>query len=96
MSEAQVREWFAKKPLSEALRRTPEAAADTGSLPALKRATIIASIILAVINLPIAIAHEDEDMLVSLIGLGVLWIPFWLRKRFENGGSGDAGSDGDD
>jgi uncharacterized Zn finger protein (UPF0148 family) len=96
VSEAQVREWFAKKPVSEALRRTPEAAADTGSLPALKRATIIASIILAVINLPIAIAHEDEDLLVTLIGLGVLWIPFWLRKRFEHGGPGDAGSDGDD
>ena len=53
--------------------------------------------ILAVINLPIAFAADEEDMLAMFIGMGVLWIPFWLRNKFANGGSpDDSDSGGDD
>jgi hypothetical protein len=100
VAEADVRKWFAKPPSTRSL---PDAAAESGaadgeSLPTLKRASIVASIILAVINLPISLAYDDDEMLVPVIGLLALWIPFWVRNRFEHGGSKHSGldSDGDD
>jgi transcription initiation factor IIE alpha subunit len=96
VSEEQVKQWFAKKTMPALGRATKPETAPV-DLSSLKRATIIASVILAVINLPIALVHDDEDILATMIGLGVLWIPFWLRNKFQqNGSSGDSGSDGDD
>jgi len=95
VTEAQFKLWFAKKAVPAAMARTPEQAMDTGDLSSLKVASIIASIILVVINIPIALAHDDEDMLITIIGAGVLWIPFWLRNKLNNGSGGDSDSDTD-
>lgn len=100
VAEAEVRKWFSKQPSARSLRDAPidAGAADGESLGVLKRASIIASIILAVINLPISLAYDDDEMLVPVIGLLALWIPFWVRNRFEHGTSKHSGfnSDGDD
>lgn len=96
VSEAQVKQWFGKTTMPASLARDVKPEVDAGDLAGLKRASIIATVILAVINLPIALATDDEDMLAMFIGMGVLWIPFWLRNKFANGGSsGDSDSDSD-
>jgi len=97
VSEAQVKQWFNKTATPASLARDVKPEVDAGDLAGLKRASIIASVILAVINLPIALASDDEDILAMLIGMGVLWIPFWLRNKFANGhSSDDSDSNGDD
>jgi len=97
VSEAQVKQWFNKTATPASLARDVKPEVDAGELAGLKRASIIASVILAVINLPIALASDDEDILAMLIGMGVLWIPFWLRNKFANGhSSDDSDSNGDD
>jgi hypothetical protein len=93
----QVRQWFGKKPLGLDLppeRETGRFGFDT-DLATLRRASIIATIVLVVINLPLEFRHDDDEFLVSIIGGLVLWIPFWLRNKLA-GGSGDSSSGGDD
>jgi len=96
VSEAQVKQWFNKTATPASLARDVKPEVDAGELAGLKRASIIASVILAVINLPIALASDDEDILAMLIGMGVLWIPFWLRNKFANGDSSDDSDSGGD
>jgi len=96
VSDAQVRQWFAKKTMpGTGSLASQHAAAEPVDLSALKTATIIASVILAVINLPISFTHDDEDILVTMIGLGVLWIPFWFQNRANGGDSSDDSDDSD-
>jgi len=95
VSDTQVRQWFAKKTIPGNATLGAQHPAEPVDLAALKKATIIASIILAVLNLPISFTHDDEDFVVTMIGLGVLWIPFWFQNRANGGDSSDDSDDSD-
>lgn len=81
----QVKQWFAKgaafpveKPAQGVLSELRDAN--------LTRDAIICSILLALINLPIAFSNADSDLDATLVALVVLWIPIWIGNRLRKAG----------
>lgn len=85
MPGTQVKQWFAKgaafpveKPAQGVLSELRDAN--------LTRDAIICSILLALINLPIAFSNADSDLDATLVALVVLWIPIWIGNRLRKAG----------